>query len=262
LPNYAYTFRGRKAVVVGAGLVTGVQVTLRKDQSVALIWQIPNMLVYVALVLVIIMTGFVPGLLLILLMWLVIREDVEKIKLEIADVIGVGGSGGVVVAGPPNWGSVAQGSPVQVQGSDGQGHSAGFVRWQEGHVLCSFPNGQQEWYPEALVSPPPTVGQPGVFADPSSPSHSPRSKLGSRVLAGVFAVLGLLIGLVATDFLTHTGEGELVQASYGLCGGIGGVLGALIGGENLRKATILSLAFSFVVTLLLFFFIVAIFPSL
>jgi len=46
----------------------------------------------------------------------------------------------------------APGCAITVAGPDGTPYPAKFVRKQDGHVLCAFQNGQEQWYEERLVT--------------------------------------------------------------------------------------------------------------
>jgi hypothetical protein len=152
-------------------------------------------------VLGVILSGLIPGLLAMGIVYLVVRSDVDKLRREVLSVLtgspdgeaalpagpggftppgqhvgsavpmapeaGFGaapgaGAGGFGTASPGGFTPPAApvpaapqgpqpGAALSVQGPDGQAYSAQFVRHQDGHVLCRFGNGQEQWYEERLV---------------------------------------------------------------------------------------------------------------
>lgn len=62
---------------------------------------------------------------------------------------------GAYAAPPPQpaQGGFAPGARVQVTAQDGNRYPATFVQEQNGHVLCTMPDGQQHWIPAQSVSP-------------------------------------------------------------------------------------------------------------
>ncbi|NVB36242.1 hypothetical protein G6O69_36745 [Pseudenhygromyxa sp. WMMC2535] len=83
LPNYEISARGPKVVVVGEGLATGVGVVIRNANQVKLNWQFPSMLVQILLTLFIVFTGLLPGLLVLLFVWLAVKGGVKRIEGEV-----------------------------------------------------------------------------------------------------------------------------------------------------------------------------------
>ncbi len=68
--------------------------------------------------------------------------------------------------------SFSPGGAVMVQWSDGNQYPAQVVQHQSGHVLVSFPGGQQQWIPEHHVVPShPPAGYPP--ADHAPADHAP-----------------------------------------------------------------------------------------
>ncbi len=143
LPQYTYTTRA-KMVLVGNGSATGVLIKARGN-SASLIWAFPSMGVQLVLTLLIVFSGILPGLLLFLIVWLVVKGGVDEIKQNISGVL----QGGGAMAGPPQ-GYAQQGygvPPQPQQGYPQQGHpQQGYP--QQGHPQQGYGAPQQGYPPQ------------------------------------------------------------------------------------------------------------------
>jgi hypothetical protein len=95
-PRYSVISRAG-SVLVGDGAATGVMLKRNGPSDVTLIWAFPNIAVQMVLTLAIVLTGILPGLVLFGITWLVVRNDVARLKQEVASVL----SGGAPPAQAP-----------------------------------------------------------------------------------------------------------------------------------------------------------------
>jgi hypothetical protein len=103
-------------VLVGNGSATGVLIKARGNNA-SLIWAFPSMGVQLVLTLLIVFSGILPGLLLFLIVWLMVKGGVDEIKRNISGVL----QGGGAMAGPPlGYAQQGYGAPPQPQ----QGYGA------------------------------------------------------------------------------------------------------------------------------------------
>jgi len=82
IPGATVTVRG-PSVVVGRGLVTGIQVTPRGQGQVKLVWASPSMVVMILLIALIVLTWLIGGVV-FLVVWLASKGGVDQLKQEVA----------------------------------------------------------------------------------------------------------------------------------------------------------------------------------
>ncbi|MBU41674.1 MAG: hypothetical protein CMN76_00525 [Spirochaetaceae bacterium] len=85
---------------------------------------------------------------------------------------------------------------------------------------------------------------------------------GPRIIAVVFASLGVLGFALSTGFFTNFSESALVAGAFGLISGAAGALGAKTGSPSTGKALGLAFLFSILVTVILIVFFQVIWPML
>jgi len=128
-PRYTVTQRAG-VPLVGDGLATGVFVKVDGPGFVKTLWAFPSVVTQL-LVTLSILGGILPGLTLVLLVWLATRADVARMEREIATVLAGGpspqqavpGAGGGPLAGaappPPSPGTLVVASAAFVKGLSG-----------------------------------------------------------------------------------------------------------------------------------------------
>lgn len=87
LPQYKTSVRMGKVVIVGTGMATGIGIVPRGPNKAKLNWQFPSMGVQLLLTLGIVFSGILPGLIAFLIVWLSVKDDVNKIEQDITTAL-------------------------------------------------------------------------------------------------------------------------------------------------------------------------------
>ncbi|MBW2526384.1 MAG: hypothetical protein JRI23_19545, partial [Deltaproteobacteria bacterium] len=112
----SYTVKVRQGMVlVGSGAATGVIIKPAGPGAANLAWAFPSMAVQFLLTFSIIFTGILPGLIIFLITWLVVKGGVDQLKQEVATVLG--GGAAPVVGAPGAGGGVAPGPFTAIAGA-------------------------------------------------------------------------------------------------------------------------------------------------
>ena len=169
LPQYTYGTRG-PSVIMGAGSVTGLAVVPKGPGKIRTVWGMPNVGLQIMINLSF-LAGLLPGVILILIIWSSVKGKVKSMEAEFAQALASGGAGamppGPLPPGPPPVGPppgppgppppgpapLGPGSAVMVTASDGNEYPGTIAQAAQGQYLCSFPNGDQNWYPANAVRP-------------------------------------------------------------------------------------------------------------
>ena len=72
LPGYSITIR-QGMVIVGTGSATGVLISYKGPRQAKLAWAFPSLAVHLIIVFSILFTGILPGLLVLLIVWLAVK---------------------------------------------------------------------------------------------------------------------------------------------------------------------------------------------
>src|SRR5690606_22234438 len=84
LPQYKTTVRAMgKVIVVGTGMATGIGIVPKGANKATLNWQFPNLVVQTLIMLSIILTGILPGAIVLLIVWFSVKGQVNKIEQDI-----------------------------------------------------------------------------------------------------------------------------------------------------------------------------------
>jgi hypothetical protein len=88
-PSYTVTMRAGN-VLVGAGAATGVMIQLKGQGQAKLVWAFPSMAAQIVLMLSVVLTGLLPGLLVLLIVWLATKGGVARLEQEVSQVLAGG----------------------------------------------------------------------------------------------------------------------------------------------------------------------------
>jgi len=116
MPGAEVKVRG-PSVIVGRGMVTGVQVHPRGQGQVKLVWAFPNMVVMILLLVLILATWLIGGLV-FLGVWLATKSGVEQLKQEVAGAL----QGAAQPYGQAGYRNGSQQGYPQPAGAYGQHH--------------------------------------------------------------------------------------------------------------------------------------------